>query len=476
MNRHRKAKVIATLGPASCSASQIRSLYDSGADVFRLNFSHGTHDDHLRTYQFIRQLELEVQTPIGVLMDLQGPKLRIGTFADDCAILRTGETFRLDMDETPGNQRRVYLKHPEIFAALEAGMLLLLDDGRIRLEVVDCGKDFANTTVLVGGKLSNRKGLNFPGVRLPISALTIKDREDLAFGLELGVDWVAMSFVQQAEDIAELKSLVGDRANVLSKLEKPSALDDLDRIVELSDAVMVARGDLGVEIPAEDVPRVQKQIVRTCRRAGTPVVVATQMLESMVSAPTPTRAEATDVATAIYDGVDAVMLSAESAAGQFPQEAVAMMDRIIRRTETDPLYREMADAFSQEPTQNISGAICAAMNCAAEVLPLAAVVCYTESGYTARVASRERPRAPILCITPSISTARRLKLVWGVSPLIAEAAGNVHVITANSKTLSVREEFAAKGDHILIIAGMPFGQAGSTNLLRIAEIESVEAA
>ncbi len=470
MRRQRNAKIIATLGPASSSREQIRALYEAGADVFRLNFSHGTHDEQLARFQAIRQLELEAQSPIGVLMDLQGPKLRIGNFADGSVQLEPGQEFRLDTDGRVGDATRVAMPHPEIYQALVPDAELLLDDGRIRLQVTRFGADFAETRVVVGGTLSDHKGVNVPGVPLPIAALTDKDREDLEFGLELGVDWVALSFVQRAEDIAEVKERVAGRAGVLAKLEKPAAIDDLDRIVEESDAVMVARGDLGVELPPEDVPRIQKRIVRACRRAGKPVVVATQMLESMVHAPTPTRAETTDVATAIYDGVDAVMLSAESAVGAYPKAAVAMMDRIIRRTEEDPHYRELIDSVDLQPTHDVSGAICAAMNSAASVIPLAATVTYTESGATARHAARERPQSPILSITPHIGTARRLKLVWGVYPVSAEAAGNVQVMVAMARDLAVREGLAEENDHVLVIAGLPFGKSGSTNMIRIARI------
>lgn len=472
MRRQRNAKIIATLGPASSSYERIRVLYEAGADVFRLNFSHGSHEDHMVRFHAIRKLESEVQRPVGVLMDLQGPKLRIGCFTDGAVTLKAGRDFRLDMDEGPGDQTRVAMFHPEIYRSLIPGAVLLLDDGRIRLQVSRCGDDFADTNIIVGGGLSDHKGVNVSGVSLPIAALTEKDREDLAFGLGLGVDWVALSFVQRAQDVSEIREIVNGRASVLSKLEKPEAIKELEKIVELSDAIMVARGDLGVELPPEDVPRIQKNIVRACRRIGKPVVVATQMLESMVSAPTPTRAETTDVATAIYDGVDAVMLSAESAAGAYPLEAVAMMDRIICRTEQDPHYRDLIDSGDIQPTRDVSGAICAAMNCAASVIPLAATVTYTESGATARRAARERPRSPILGITPCMGTARELQLVWGVHPSTAEAADSVHVMEGTARDLAVSEGFADEGDHILIIAGLPFGKSGSTNLIRITKIRA----
>src|SRR5689334_18735167 len=349
MRRQRKAKILATLGPASSTREQISALFRAGADIFRLNFSHGTHEDHRARYQLIRDIEAETKRPIGILMDLQGPKLRVGTFAGGSVELRTGSTYRLDLDEGQGDGKRAQLPHPEIFAALKTGTNLLLDDGRLRLRVKKFGGDFAECEVVIGGKLSDRKGVNVPDVVLALSPLTKKDREDLRFGIDLGCDWVAMSFVQRPEDVAELRKLIGGRAKIIAKLEKPAAIERLDEIVDLSDAVMVARGDLGVELPPEDVPAIQKRIVAACRKLGKPVVVATQMLDSMVHAPAPTRAEASDVATAIYDGADAVMLSAETASGQYPVEAVAMMSRIIERVERDPTYRRIIDAQHPDP-------------------------------------------------------------------------------------------------------------------------------
>ncbi|HNG49202.1 MAG TPA: pyruvate kinase, partial [Plasticicumulans sp.] len=337
MHRLRNAKIVATLGPASSAPDTIRALFDAGADVFRLNFSHGSHEDHRARLERIRAIERETGRPVGVLADLQGPKLRVGTFAHGPVTLAEGAAFRLDLErDRPGDAGRVAMPHPEIFAALTEGAELLLDDGRLRLRVERCGPGYADTRVIAGGLLSERKGVNVPDVVLPLSALTAKDRADLDFALELGVDWIALSFVQRAADLDELRALVRGRAGLVAKLEKPAAIASLDAIVAASDALMVARGDLGVELPPEQVPAIQKRIVRACRRAGKPVIVATQMLESMVGAPVPTRAEASDVATAIYDGADAVMLSAESASGRFPLEAVAMMDRIIARTEADP--------------------------------------------------------------------------------------------------------------------------------------------
>ena len=471
MNRDRKAKIVATVGPASTDTATLEAMFRAGADVFRLNFSHGTHDDHRRRLDTLRALEHSVGRPIGVLLDLQGPKLRIGTFADGPVRLEKGAAFRLDLDAArPGDVTRVALPHPEIFAALAVGTELLLDDGRIQLRVEGFDSERADTTVVNGGLLSDRKGVNVPGVVLPLSALTAKDRADLAFGLELGVDWIALSFVQRAEDIHELRALVGERAAIVAKLEKPAAIAQLDAIADAADAVMVARGDLGVEMPAEQVPAIQKRIVRVCRRLGKPVIVATQMLESMVAAPVPTRAEASDVATAIYDGADAVMLSAESASGKFPLEAVTMMNSIIVQTEADTHYTESIQASHSPARAEIADAIGLAMRSVAALLAPAAVVAYTSSGHSALRIARERPRAPILGMTPRLATARRLALVWGVHAVLTHDVASVSEMTGFACATAWREHLAAPGEIVVIAAGMPFGAAGSTNLLRIARL------
>lgn len=472
MRRTRNAKIVATLGPASSDAEIVRQLFVAGVDVFRLNFSHGSADDHRARFAVLRALEQETGRPIGILADLQGPKLRVGTFAGGSVQLAVGQAFRLDLDPAPGDEKRANLPHPEIFAALVPGTELLLDDGKLRLVVERCGADFAETTVAVGGRLSERKGVNVPGVVLPIGALTAKDRRDLELALELGADWIALSFVQRPDDVAEVRQLIAGRAAIVSKLEKPSAVAQLDEIVALSDAVMVARGDLGVELPAEQVPAIQKRAVRACRRLGKPVIVATQMLESMIDNPVPTRAEASDVATAIYDGADAVMLSAESAAGKYPVAAVSMMDRIIRQVEGDPLYRQLIDAShsAARPGGDVAEAICCAMRRAAALLPAVAIVCYTSSGHTSLRAARERPESPVLSLTPNIATARRLALAWGVHAMHIGDVEDVDRMTALACDAARREGFAEAGQTIVAIAGMPFGAAGTTNLMRIAVV------
>ncbi len=470
MRRTRNAKIVATLGPASSDADVVRQLFMAGVDVFRLNFSHGTHADHSERFKTLRALEQETGRPIGILADLQGPKLRVGTFADGPVMLAQGQAFRLDLDKAPGNAQRAGLPHPEIFAALVPGAELLLDDGKLRLVVERCGTDFAETRVAVGGKLSERKGVNVPGVVLPITALTDKDRRDLTLALELGADWIALSFVQRPEDVSEARALIGDRAAIVVKLEKPSAVERLDEIVAVTDAVMVARGDLGVELPAERVPAIQKRIIRTCRALGKPVIVATQMLESMIDSPVPTRAEASDVATAIYDGADAVMLSAESASGKHPVVAVDMMNRIIEQVEADPAYRQLIDAShtSARPSGDVAEAVCCAMRRAVVLLHAGAIVCYTMSGHSSLRAARERPESPILSLTPRLATARRLALAWGVHSVHIANVADVDEMTALACEIARRERFAEPGRFIVAIAGMPFGTPGTTNLIRIA--------
>lgn len=469
-HRHRNTKIVATLGPASSDPAMIRQLFDAGVDVFRLNFSHGTHADHKLRFDAIRQIEADVGRPVGILMDLQGPKLRLGKIVDGKLALTTGQKIRLDLDPTPGDSTRVPLLHPEIFAAIRPGDDLLIDDGKVRLRVLARSDQHADVQALNAGVISDRKGVNVPGAILPLSALTTKDREDLQFGLSIGVDWIALSFVQRPEDIIELREIVGQQAWIMAKLEKPSAIDSLDAIVAQSDGVMVARGDLGVELPPEEVPVLQKRIVRACRQAGKPVIVATQMLESMITSPVPTRAEVSDVATAVYDGVDAVMLSAESASGAYPIEAVTMMDRILLSTERDPLQRITMDAVHSHRKNDARDAISAAIRTVAETLPVAATVAYTSSGATTLRVAHERPRAPILSMTPVAAAARRLSLVWGVHSIQAADVESTEEIVMHATRAAKKNGFGSPGQALLIIAGTPFGVPGSTNLLRISWI------
>jgi pyruvate kinase len=468
MIRKRRAKIVATLGPASSDPAMIRALFDAGVDVFRLNFSHGSHETHQARVEAIRAIERDSSRPIAILADLQGPKLRVGAFQAGKATLAPGARFRLDLDEAPGDATRAPLPHPEIFAALRPGLDVLLDDGRIRLRIESHGRDHAETIVITGGELSDRKGVNLPRLSLPLSPLTAKDRRDLHVALDLGCDWIALSFVQRPEDVAEARRLIAGRATVMTKLEKPSALEQLDQIVELSDAIMVARGDLGVELEPEEVPIVQKRLVREARRAGKPVIVATQMLESMVRAPAPTRAEASDVATAVFDGADALMLSAETAAGAYPREAVAMMDRIIGRVERDDGYRRQLEAQAFTPEATAADAITAAASQVADTIKAACIVTYTTSGSTALRAARERPCVPILALTPLRATARRLALNWGVHCVETEDARSFTEMVDKAAKVALEEGIAKPGERIVVTAGVPFGTPGATNILRIA--------
>ncbi|PAU65330.1 pyruvate kinase [Pseudomonas indica] len=470
MTPDKKVKILATLGPAIHGIDDIRQLVEAGVNLFRLNFSHGEHADHAQRYQWVREVERQLGHPIGILMDLQGPKLRVGRFAEGKVHLARGQAFRLDLDGTPGDARRANLPHPEIIAALQPGMSLLLDDGRLRLRVVAKHADAIDTEVVVGGELSDRKGVNVPEAVLDLSPLTEKDRRDLAFGLELGVDWVALSFVQRAQDILEARELIGERAFIMAKIEKPSAVQQIEDIARLADAIMVARGDLGVEVPAENVPRIQKQIVRTCRQLGRPVVVATQMLESMRFSPAPTRAEVTDVANAVAEGADAVMLSAETASGDYPLEAVSMMSKIIRQVESGPDFQAQLDANRPQAEATVSDAISCAIRRISGILPVAVLVNYTESGSSSLRASRERPSAPILSLTPYLRTARRLTVAWGVYSVVNPRLNEMDEVCRNALELAKSEHMAQPGDTVVITAGVPFGQPGTTNNLRIERV------
>ena len=468
MIRARHARIVATLGPASRAPEGILALARAGADVFRLNFSHGTHDDHAAAYKAVRAAEAEIGRPLGILADLQGPKFRLGDFKAGKLAVEPGHKMRLDLDPTPGNAKRICLPHPELLSALVPGAQLLVDDGKVRLVVLENGPDFAHVEVIQGDKLSNHKGVSLPGVVIPVSPLTPKDRVDLAYALRLGVDWIALSFVQRAADMAELRHLVQGRAAVLAKIEKPAALADLDAILDLCDGVMVARGDLGVELEPEDVPVAQKTIIRAARQRGVPVIVATQMLESMITAPTPTRAEASDVANAVYEGADALMLSAESAAGAFPLQAVGMMNRIIERVERDPSWPELMSAEFGGIEDNDADALVAAARRASESGSTACLVVYTTTGGTARRLARERPLQPVLALTPNQAVARRLCLVWGLEPRLADEPKGLEHLTRGAANMAAELGLAPPNGRVLILAGTPFGSPGAANLLRLA--------
>ena len=468
--RSRKVRILATLGPASNTPEVIRQLVVAGADAFRINMSHGTHADHKQLIDAIRGLESELDRPTTILADLQGPKLRVGKFKGDRATLEKGQTFVFDSEKALGDSSRVTLPHREIFEAVEIGTRLLVDDGKLVFRVVEVGNGRILAQVETGGTISHNTGLNVPDVVLPLTPLTDKDRSDLAFALEQGVDWVALSFVQRAEDVAEARRLIGGRAALLAKIEKPSAIDRLEGILELADAVMVARGDLGVELPPEDVPPLQKQIVEAARRMGKPVVVATQMLESMITSPTPTRAEVSDVATAVYDGADAIMLSAESASGQFPCETVEMMNKIATSAESDPSHYARVHFTETLPDATTNDAIARAAGEMPRTVSASAIVCFTSSGSTARRVARERPTVPLLVLTPSLRTARLLGLLWGAHAVRTRDVHSFEEMVGKSKRMALRHGLAKAQDRIIVTAGVPFGVPGSTNVVHVARL------
>jgi len=472
--RSRKVKILATLGPASSKPAMIRKLMVAGADAFRINMSHGTHKEKAALVTAIRALEKEFRRPTTILFDLQGPKLRVGDFEGGQAEVRAGDRLTLDRDEALGNASRVELPHPELFGAISKGDRLLIDDGKVRLKVIEARDDEIVTEVIVGGVIGDHKGVNVPDVVVPVPALTEKDHADLAFALEQKADWIALSFVQRPEDVAEARALIGDKALLLAKIEKPAALDRLDEIIALADAVMVARGDLGVELPAEAVPPLQNRIVATARKAGKPVVVATQMLESMITSPTPTRAEVSDVATAIYDGADAVMLSAESAAGQYPTEAVTMMDRIAASVERDPIYPARIHFTETRLEPTTADALAGSARQIASTVSAKVMICYTSSGSTARRMARERPPVPILAMSASMVTARRMGLYWGVHAVHSRDVSSFEEMVAKGKRMVLRHRLAQGGDRVVMMAGVPFGEAGSTNVLHVVRLTGDE--
>jgi pyruvate kinase len=469
MRRQRNLRIVATLGPASDDLATIRALYDAGADVFRLNMSHGTHADIARRHAIVRQVEADVGRPIAILADLQGPKLRVGDFANRSAELAEGAKFRFDLDPEPGDSQRVQLPHPEIFAALTPGATLLVNDGKMRFKVDACGRDHADCTVLTGGTISNHKGVNVPDVLLPLAALSEKDRRDLEFICELGVDWLALSFVQRAADVEEARELTRGRAALMSKIEKPAAVKAYAEILAASDGIMVARGDLGVELPVQSVPPIQKRLVRGARAAAKPVIVATQMMESMIESPMPTRAEVSDVAAAIYEGADAVMLSAESAAGKYPVEAVRMMDAVAMSVESDPTYRNVIEASRTAERRTVADGIVAAAREIAETTDIRAICCFSQTGTTVSLVARERPRVPILALTPLVGTARRLVLSWGVTCLvITDPVTRFKEAVIQAARAATKLGFATVSNQILVTAGVPFNVQGTTNILRVA--------
>ena len=468
MRRQRNIKIVATLGPSSSDYETIKALHLAGADVFRLNMSHGSHNEIAKRHQIIRQIENELDSPIAILADLQGPKLRVGEFANGVEELIVGEKFRLDLLDEKGSKNRVYLPHPEIFQALHEGAHLLINDGKIKLTVEKCGPDFADCSIVNGGEISDRKGVNVPDVILPLAALSEKDRADLDFICGLGIDWLALSFVQRADDIIEASKLVAGRAAIISKIEKPSAVKSFEDILKVSDGIMVARGDLGVELPVQNVPPIQKRLVRKCRAAAKPVIVATQMLESMVESPMPTRAEVSDVATAIYEGSDAIMLSAESAAGQFPIQAVETMNNVAIEVESDPTYTEVMEASRRAKRNSVADGIVSAAREIAETTDIKAICCFTQTGTTALLTARERPRVPIIALSSEIGTARRLALTWGTNCVLSGNKTRFKEAVVSAVRAALAEGLADETEQVVITAGVPFNITGTTNILRVA--------
>ncbi len=472
--RSRKVKILATIGPASRSPEMLRKLFKAGADAFRVNMSHGEHSDHEASIKAIRALEKEFARPVAILADLQGPKLRVGKFKDGEAVIRHSGHFTLDRNPEPGDETRVQLPHPELFGILEKGQRLLINDGKIRLRVIRADEDEILCSAEVGGVISDRKGVNVPDAEVPIPALTEKDRKDLAFAVQHGVDWIGLSFVQRPEDIAEARKLMGGYGALCAKIEKPMAVRKLDEIIELSDGIMVARGDLGVELEPQEVPPLQKRIVNAARTAGKPVIVATQMLESMIESPTPTRAEVSDVANAVYDGADAVMLSAETAAGDWPEEAVTIMDRIASQVERDEGYKERVRFLDTPPDATTSDALAHACMTIADTVAISAITVFTASGSTARRVARERPDTPMLVLTPSMGTARRVALLWGAHAVATKDIGSFEEMIAKGKRMALRHGFGKAGSKLIALAGVPFGTPGATNLLHVVTLTGDE--
>ena len=473
MRRNRRVKIVATLGPASSSLEMIEKLFHAGVDVFRINMSHSRppHDGPKKLHAAIRATEAKFGRPIGILCDLQGPKFRVGDLIGSKVDLVQGATFRFDQNETEGSATRAFLPHPQIFEAIEPGHNLLLDDGKIRMQVLEKKKGIIDARVIVAGSLGSRKGVSMPDTILPIEALTEKDKVDLDFALRLGVDWVALSFVQRGDDVRAAREIIGNNASIMSKIEKPSAITDLDDVIAASDGLMVARGDLGVEMPVERVPILQKLITRQCRAAGKPVVVATQMLESMITSPVPTRAEVSDVATAVFDGADAIMLSAESAVGQYPLEAIGMMNRIATEVENDPTYDAIVHATHTSPQATGADAIAAATHAIAGTMKLSAIICYTATGSTALRVARERPNLPVIGLSPVLSTARRLAVVWGVHCVLSGDPENQADMVRKACRIAYDDDFAKPGEGVIIVAGVPLGSPGTTNMIRIAFLD-----
>ena len=471
LHRNRKVKIVATLGPASDTKSEIKKMFLAGADIFRLNMSHGDHSAVEKRHNILRDLEREFSRPICILVDLQGPKLRCGNFEDEKVSVEVGQKFCFDLIESLGDKKRVCLPHPQIFRSVKEGDKLLIDDGKVALEVRKASEVSIECTVLNNGIISDKKGVNCPDSILDLAPLTEKDKKDLKFACTLGVDWIGLSFVQRAKDVDDVKKLLNGKAGIIAKIEKPAAVEEFDSIIESSDGIMVARGDLGVELPIEAVPPIQKRLVMRSRQMGKPVIVATQMMESMINSTTPTRAEVSDVAQAIYDGVDAVMLSAETAVGAHPEKVIQAVDKIAIETEKDPLYFQNLETSRSVSKEGVSNAITVAAREVADNINVKVICCFTHGGTTAELASRERPRAPIIALTPYTETARKLTLFWGLHCVVTTPVDRFKKAVMNAVKAAKLFNFASGKDLIIVIAGVPFNTPGSTNILRVVSLE-----
>ncbi len=472
----RRTKIVATIGPATSSADTLRSLIEAGATTLRLNFSHGTHDDHQRNIRLIRQISFELNQPVGILQDLQGPKIRLGRFEQGSVVVEKGDLFTLTSRAVAGDRSISSVTYEPLAREVPEGATILLDDGRVemRVEKVDQIKGDLFCRVVVGGTLSNSKGVNFPGVYLSVKAMTDKDRRDLMFGLDQGVDWVALSFVRNPQDVLEIKELIssaGKHVPVIAKIEKHEAIEQMNEILSLCDGVMVARGDLGVELPAEEVPILQKRLISTANRLGIPVITATQMLDSMASNPRPTRAEISDVANAIIDGTDAVMLSNETAVGKYPVKAVATMAQIAVRIEREQITRNVSNV--EDTGRSIPNAISQAVAQIAAQLEATAVMTLTKSGSTARNVSKFRPNPPILAVTPHVDVARQLQLVWGVKPLLVLDLPSTGQTFQAALNVAQEKQLVFEGDLVVMTAGTLQGVSGSTDLIKVEVVTAV---
>lgn len=467
----RRTKIVCTIGPSSSSIEMLEKLLLAGMNVARLNFSHGDYEFYKKVIKNIRSISKSLNKSVSILQDLAGPKLRLGELNEEIFI-SSGDEIVFTCEKKPG--KYLYFPYPEIFRVLKKGVNILIDDGILSFKVVETGKKEALLKAQNSGKISSHKGVNFPGIELPISSITEKDKEDIKFGIEQEVDYIAISFVRTAKDVKEIKTIIRNNNSeipVISKIEKHEAVKNFFEILEESDGIMVARGDLGVEMSIDEVPLIQKKIIKECNKKKKPVITATQMLDSMQRNPRPTRAEVTDVANAIFDGTDAVMLSGETAVGKYPLEAVKIMDRIIRKAESSLDYEKILREKNLKETKSITDAICHAVSEIALDLKAKAIITSTKSGYTAAMVSSYRPYAKIIAVTPSKKVFRRLSLLWGVYPLLVKHFRNTDQMIKESISVAINSKMIKKGETVIITAGVPVGEKGKTNLIKVDRVK-----